>query len=83
MLIITKNSHAADCEIFLDLRMASTFRAPAATIDLPVAGAALLVPLTIPMADGALRQQVYSWLVHDLPAFAIPPVTKPMGNQLP
>ena len=72
---IIADGRAADCEIFLDfLRAACTFRAPAVAADPPVAGAALPAPLTVPLADGALRRQVWNWLVRDLPALAVPAV---------
>ena len=71
---IMADGRAADCEIFLDfLRAACTVRAPAAVGDPLVAGAAQPLPLTIPLADEALRRLVWSWLIHDLPALAVPP----------
>ena len=70
---IIADGRAADCEIFLDfLRAACTYRTPAAAGEPHAAAAVLPAPLAVPIADEALRKQVWSWLVHDLPALAAP-----------
>ena len=70
---VIADGRAADCEIFLDfLRAACTYRAPADPVDPLVAGAAQPTSMTVPLADAALRRQVWNWLVLDLPALATP-----------
>ena len=72
---IVADGRAADCEIFVDfLRAACTYRTPAAPGDAPTTSTALPAPLAVPIADASLRRQVWNWLVHDLPALAVPAV---------
>ena len=72
---IIADGRAADCEIFVNfLRAACTFRPAAAAADPPVTAVAQQAPLTVPLADATLRRQIWTWLVHDLPALAVPAV---------
>ena len=58
---IIADGRAADCAIFLDfLRAACTFCAPAAVGDPFVAAAALTAALVVPLADEALRRQIWN-----------------------
>ena len=79
---VIADGRAADCEIFLDfLRAACTYRAPAVAGDPLVAGAAQQAPLTVPLADEALRRQAWRWLIQDLPALAVKPADS-LENQI-
>lgn len=79
---IGNDGRAADCEIFLNWILAAcTFRPPAVVGEPLVASVAQPAPLTVPLADAALKQQMWAWLVHDLPALAVTPAT-PVEDQL-
>ena len=70
---IIADGRAADCEIFVNfLRAACTYRAPAADGDDLTTAVAQAAQLAVPLADGGLRRQLWSWLVQDLPALAVP-----------
>ena len=70
---IIADGRAADCEIFVNfLRAVCTFRPAAAAADPLVTAVAQQTPLTVPLADDTLKRQTWNWLVHDLPALAVP-----------
>ena len=78
---VIADGRAADCEVFIDfLRVACTYRAPAAAGDPLTASTMQDASLVVPLADGALRRQIWNWLVSDLPALATP-VPGPVENQ--